>query len=56
MSSPRVRRTVVTYPASSSSFWNAKNGDNHAALGLMDRQRVKMWLRDVYRDLDDVGL
>ena len=42
--------------ATSSSFWNAKNGDNHAALGLMDRQRVKMWLRDVYRDLDDVGI
>jgi len=42
--------------ATSSSFWNAKNGENHAALGLMDRQRVKMWLRDVYRDLDDVGL
>ncbi len=42
--------------ATSSSFWNAKNGDNHAALGLMDRQRVKMWLRDVYRDLDDVGV
>jgi len=42
--------------ATSSSFWNAKNGDNHAALGLMDRQRVKMWLRDVYRDLDEVGV
>lgn len=42
--------------ATSSSFWNAKNGDHHAALGLMDRQRVKMWLRDVYRDLDDVGV
>lgn len=42
--------------ATSSSFWNAKNGDNHAALGLMDRQRVKMWLRDVYRDLEDVGV
>jgi hypothetical protein len=42
--------------ATSSSFWNAKNGDNHAALGLMDRQRVKMWLREVYRDLEDVGV
>jgi len=42
--------------ATSSSFWNAKNGENHAALGLMDRQRVKMWLRDVYRDLDEVGV
>ncbi len=42
--------------ATSSSFWTAKNGDGHAALGLMDRQRVKMWLRDVYRDLDEVGV
>ena len=25
-------------------------------LGLMDRQRVKMWLRDVYREIDDVGV
>lgn len=42
--------------ASSSSFWTAKSGEGHAALGLMDRQRVKMWLRDVYRDLDEVGV
>lgn len=42
--------------ATSSSFWTAKNGDGQAALGLMDRQRVKMWLRDVYRDLDEVGV
>ena len=25
-------------------------------LGLMDRQRVKMWLRDVYREIDEVGV
>lgn len=42
--------------ATSSSFWTAKNGDGHPSLGLMDRQRVKMWLRDVYRDLDEVGI
>ena len=42
--------------ATSSSFWTAKNGDGHPSLGLMDRQRVKMWLRDVYRDLDEVGV
>jgi len=43
--------------AASSSFWNAKNVDgNAAALGLMDRQRVKMWLRDLYREIDDVGV
>ena len=43
--------------AASSSFWKAKSGERDAAgLGLMDRQRVKMWLRDVYRELDDVGV
>jgi hypothetical protein len=43
--------------AASSSFWNAKTPDAPgAALGLMDRQRVKMWLRDAYREFDDVGI
>ena len=44
--------------AGSSSFWKAKNANDPAGggLGLMDRQRVKMWLRDVYRDIDDVGI
>lgn len=42
--------------ATSSSFWSAKNGDNPSGLGLMDRQRVKMWMRDVYREIDDAGV
>ena len=44
--------------AGSSSFWKAKNANepNGGGLGLMDRQRVKMWLRDVYREIDDVGV
>ncbi len=44
--------------AGSSSFWKAKTpGDpTSTGLGLMDRQRVKMWLRDVYREIDDVGI
>ena len=44
--------------AANSSFWAAKNsGDKDSAgLGLMDRQRVKMWLRDVYREIDTVGV
>ena len=43
--------------AASSSFWKAKtSGGDDNVLGLMDRQRVKMWLRDVYRELDDVGI
>jgi len=44
--------------AGSSSFWKAKtaNDPSGTGLGLMDRQRVKMWLRDVYREVDDVGI
>jgi len=43
--------------AASSSFWQAKASDKDSTgLGLMDRQRVKMWLRDVYREIDDVGV
>ena len=44
--------------AGSSSFWKAKSSDDPAGggLGMMDRQRVKMWLRDVYREIDDVGI
>jgi hypothetical protein len=44
--------------ASSSSFWAAKNSADKAStgLGLMDRQRVKMWLRGAYQQLDAVGV
>lgn len=44
--------------AGSSSFWKAKTAQepNGGGLGLMDRQRVKMWLRDAYREIDDVGI
>ncbi|HUP10383.1 MAG TPA: mobilization protein [Caldimonas sp.] len=41
----------------SSSFAEAKMSDREASgLGLMDRQRLKMWLRDAYRELDEVGV
>ncbi len=43
---------------SNSSFWAAvnaaENGDQ--LLGLLDRQRVKVWLRKVYAELDSLGL
>jgi hypothetical protein len=43
--------------ASSSSFWKAKTPqEDGTGLGLMDRQRVRMWLRDAYREVDGVGL
>lgn len=44
--------------AASSSFWNASTATDAggAGLGLMDRQRVKMWLRDAYAALDAAGV
>jgi len=45
--------------ASSSSFWKAKtpqDAEGPASLGLMDRQRLKMWLRDVYREVDEIDV
>jgi len=43
---------------SNSSFWAAtnaaENGDQ--LLGLLDRQRVKVWLRKTYAELDSLGL
>jgi hypothetical protein len=40
--------------ATSASFWKA-GSDADGGLGMMDRQRVKAWLRDVYREIDDVA-
>ena len=43
--------------AGRSSFWKAETPqDPSSGLGLMDRQRVKTWLRDVYREIDDIGV
>jgi len=44
--------------ASSSSFWAARNAADKpgTGLGLMDRQRVKMWLRNAYQEIDAVGV
>ncbi len=44
--------------ATSSSFWAAsQSADRHSTgLGMMDRQRVKVWLRDVYAGFDSIGI
>jgi hypothetical protein len=44
--------------ARSTSFWAALNAaeKQSTGLGLMDRQRVKMWLRAAYAELDAVGV
>jgi hypothetical protein len=37
------------------SFWAAINrGESGAALGMLERQRVKVWLRRVYQDLEPI--
>jgi hypothetical protein len=44
--------------ATSSSFWAAKNSADKEStgLGLMDRQRVKLWLRSAYQEIASVGV
>jgi len=44
--------------AGSTSFWAAKNPSVTEAkgLGLLERQRVKLWLRSAYEQLDTVGI
>ncbi len=40
-----------------SSFWSAQHmGSSETGLGLMDRQRVKMWLSHAYSELAKAGL
>lgn len=44
--------------ATNSSFWAATQAadKDSTGLGLMDRQRVKVWLRDAYAGFDAVGV
>lgn len=43
---------------SNSSFWAAINAgeDGNQLLGILDRQRVKVWLRKIYAELDKLRL
>jgi hypothetical protein len=42
--------------SNSYSFWAAKNKDNESlnALGLLERQRVKIWLNHAYKEIDSL--
>lgn len=44
--------------ASSSSFWAAQHDadKSRTGLGMMDRQRLKMWLRDAYQQIDSAPI
>jgi hypothetical protein len=55
----RLHAPVMTkIDGNSSSFWAAMNKDteNLNTLGLLERQRVKMWLRHAYEQIQWVGL
>ncbi len=55
----RLHAPVMTkIDGSSSSFWAATNKDTEGlnALGMLERQRVKMWLRHAYEQIQWVGL
>ncbi|MBL9170586.1 MAG: hypothetical protein JNN07_22835 [Verrucomicrobiales bacterium] len=42
----------------SASFWSAQNNKDKAVtgLGLLERQRVKVWLRNTYAELESAGI
>lgn len=44
--------------ASNASFWAAKHKSEQDAngLGLLERQRVKMWLKNAYEQIDAIGV
>jgi len=49
---------VQKIDAANSSFWAAKNAanGNGAKLGLMERQRLKLWLNHAYGEIGAAGV
>jgi hypothetical protein len=55
----RLHEPVINkIDAGSTSFWAAKNKSvtEVKGLGLLERQRVKMWLNHAYEQIDSVGI
>ena len=55
----RLHEPVINkIDAGSTSFWAAKNKSvtDIKGLGLLERQRVKLWLRNAYEQIDTVGI
>ncbi len=55
----RLHAPVMTKIDSNSySFWAAKNKDPESlnALGLLERQRVKIWLNHAYKEIESLGI
>lgn len=49
---------IAKIDAGSTSFWAAKNRSpaDGKGLGLLERQRVKVWLKHAYEEIDKVGI
>lgn len=55
----RLSQDAITkIDAASTSFWAAqhKSPTNTKGLGILERQRVKMWLKHAYEQIDSVGI
>jgi len=55
----RLHEPVINkIDAGSTSFWAAKNKSETdvKGLGLLERQRVKVWLNNAYQEIDGVGI
>jgi hypothetical protein len=55
----RLHAPVMTkIDGNSYSFWAAKNKDSDSfnVLGLLERQRVKIWLNHAYKEIESVGV
>jgi hypothetical protein len=48
--------TMTKIDRHSSSFWAASRNTGAHALGILERQRVKLWLRACYAELDTLDL
>jgi hypothetical protein len=52
------QEVIAKIDAENSSFWAAqqKNPTTGKRLGILQRQRVKVWLQHAYEQVDRVGL
>jgi hypothetical protein len=55
----RLHETVINkIDAGNTNFWSARNRSENDpnGLGILERQRVKMWLNHAYEQIDSVGV
>jgi hypothetical protein len=44
--------SMIKIDSHSSSFWSATQRTDAHALGILERQRVRMWLKNAYSEID----